>query len=216
MAPSLGSSFHMCWQTSIQLSQRLSRGAEVGGIWEVAGLGLNPDFSIYTSLNLSFLILKIGAIKPTWENWDKIQDTETISWPLKSLQNAPQQILGERKQQVEVQPGETLAHFKSSHVETDTTWEAWCLHRALVPSLWQGSPSRRAGARFNPAATPAHLPGHHPLNPIRMAATAAQVLLRKPGYNQTGVSWGSCCRNDDHYYLQLMFTESWLCCSHYA
>lgn len=45
-------------------SQRLSSGLEVGGIWEVAGLGLNPGFSIYTSLNLSFLILKMGATKP--------------------------------------------------------------------------------------------------------------------------------------------------------
>ena len=55
-----------------------------------------------------------------------------------------------------------------------------------------------------------HLPTYlnHPLNPLRMAATGAQVLLRKQGYNQTGVSWGSCCRSNDHYYLQLTFTES--------
>lgn len=52
----------------------------MGGIWEEAGLGLNPGFSIlYLPETLSFSILKMGATNPSDKNWDKIQITETIS-----------------------------------------------------------------------------------------------------------------------------------------
>lgn len=106
---------------------------------------------------------------------------------------------------MKVQPGETLAHFKSSHVETGYHINVESSTERSVPS--SDKAALQEGQELTSSLCHTCPPTLTTLNPLRMAATGAQVLLRKPGYNQTGVSWGS-CRSNDHYYLQLTFTES--------
>lgn len=120
--------------------------------------GFNLSLSIYTSLNFSVQIQKMGTAKPPEDNWYEDQTTDSFclhdpcspDQGLRKTHNSKWKDTQERNWHVPEAPRSVETGRQGAH----------CLLQNLVPSAWE--PCERGMTHCNRGTATAHRPGLRP------------------------------------------------------